>query len=68
MAARSPTMVTLHDTRFVECSWWNDGSTAVTWRSSASTIPAPVVERMARSLCWLNDQKDENTLATAEQF
>ena len=22
---RSPTMVTLHDTRFVECRWWNDG-------------------------------------------
>ena len=21
---RSPTMVTLHDTRFVECPWWND--------------------------------------------
>ena len=22
---RSPTMVTFHDTRFVECRWWNDG-------------------------------------------
>ena len=22
---RSPTMVTLHDTRFVECRWWSDG-------------------------------------------
>ena len=22
---RSPTMVTHHDTRFVECRWWNDG-------------------------------------------
>ena len=22
---RSPTMVTLDDTRFVECRWWNDG-------------------------------------------
>ena len=22
---RSPTMVTLHDTGFVECRWWNDG-------------------------------------------
>ena len=22
---RSPTMVTLHGTRFVECRWWNDG-------------------------------------------
>ena len=43
---RSPTMVTLHDTRFVECRWWNDGwtvKTVVTWRSSASMIPAPGV-------------------------
>ena len=24
---RSSTMVTLHDTRFVECRWWNDGWT-----------------------------------------
>ena len=41
---RSPTMVTLQDTRFVECRWWNDGwtvKTVVTWRSSASMIPAP---------------------------
>ena len=41
---RSPTMVTLHDTRFDECRWWNDGwtvKTVVTWRSSASMIPAP---------------------------
>ena len=41
---RSPTMVTLPDTRFVECRWWNDGwtvKTVVTWRSSASMIPAP---------------------------
>ena len=44
VTARSPTMVTLHDTRFVECRWWNDGwtvKTVVTWRSSASMIPAP---------------------------
>ena len=27
MTARSPTMVTLRDTRFVECRWWNDGWT-----------------------------------------
>ena len=42
---RSPTMVMLHDTRFVECRWWNDGwsvKTVVTWRSSASTIPTLV--------------------------
>ena len=47
VTARSPTMVTLQDTRFVECRWWNDGwtvKTAVTWRSSASMIPAPGVE------------------------
>ena len=46
VTARSPTMVTLHDTRFVECRWWNDGwtvKTVVTWRSSASMIPAPVL-------------------------
>ena len=41
---RSPTIVTLHDTWFVERRWWNDGwtvKTVVTWRSSASMIPAP---------------------------
>ena len=41
---RSPTMVTLPDSRFFECRWWNDGwtvKTVVTWRSSASMIPAP---------------------------
>ena len=27
---RSATMVTLHDTRFVECRWWNDGWTVKT--------------------------------------
>ena len=27
---RSPTMVTLYDSRFVECRWWNDGWTVVT--------------------------------------
>ena len=43
---RSPTMVTLNDIRFVECRWWNDGwtvKTVVTWRPSASMIPAPGV-------------------------
>ena len=43
---RSPTMITLHGTRFVECRWWNDGwtlKTVVTWRSSASMVPAPEV-------------------------
>ena len=41
---RSPTMVRLHDTRFVECRWWNDGwivKPVVAWRSSASRTPAP---------------------------
>ena len=49
MTARSPTMVTLHDTRFVECRWWNDGwtvKTVVTRRSSASMIAAPGVDRL----------------------
>ena len=44
VTARSLTMVTLHDTRFVECRWWNDGwtvKTVVTRRSPASMIPAP---------------------------
>ena len=27
---RSPTMVTLHDTRFIECRWWNEGWTVKT--------------------------------------
>ena len=43
VTARSPTIVTLRDTRFIECRWWNDGWTVVTWRSSASMIPAPDV-------------------------
>ena len=41
VTARSPTMVALHDTWFVECRWWNDGwtvKTVVTWQSSASMI------------------------------
>ena len=44
----SPTMETLHDSRFVECRWWNDGwtvKTVVTSRSSASMMPAPVYTR-----------------------
>ena len=45
---RSTTMAMLHDTRFVECQWWNDGwtvKTVVTWRSSAAMTPAPGVIR-----------------------
>ena len=40
----SPTMVTLHDTKFVECRWWNGSwtvKTVITWQSSASMILAP---------------------------
>ena len=40
---RSLTMVTLYDTRFAECRWWNDSwtvKTVVTWPLSASMIPA----------------------------
>ena len=51
---RLPTMVTLHDTRFVECRWWNDGwtvKTVVTWRSLASMIPAPGL-LSSRSELW----------------
>ena len=44
VTAHSLTMVTLHDTQFVECRWWNDSwavKTVVTWRSSVSMIWAP---------------------------
>ena len=49
VTAVSPTMVTLHDTRFVECRCWNDGwtvKTIVTWRSTASMISAPGLLRV----------------------
>ena len=36
ISARSPTMVTLHDTRFVECRWWNGGWTVKTVSLSLS--------------------------------
>ena len=60
---RSPTMVTLHDTRFVECRWWDDGwtvKTVVVWRPSTSMIPAP--EDKHGSMCnkhalWLRNRK-----------
>ena len=44
VAARSPTLVTLCDTRFVRYRWWNDGwtvKTVITWQLLASIIPAP---------------------------
>ena len=65
MTARSPTMVMLYDTRFVECRWWSDGwtvKTVVTSRSSASMIPAPdvVVAPIPRTAmtvcCWTSQQ------------
>ena len=52
----SLTMATLLDTQFVECQWWNDGwtvKTVVTWRSSASMIPAPG----HHCTCWTCDLK-----------
>ena len=52
---RSPTMVTLHDTGFVECRMWNDGWTAktvITCRSSASTTSA-VCTRAELQTRWL---------------
>ena len=60
VTARSSTMVTLHDIRFVECRWWNNGLTVkpvVTWRSSASMIPTPglsVSRRHTRGRLALN--------------
>ena len=39
---RLPMMVTLHDTWFLNCWWWNDGwtvKTVVTWQSSDTMIP-----------------------------
>ena len=50
---RSPTKVTLHDTRFVECRWWNDGWTAKSvdiGRSLASMMPAPDLSTFRKSL------------------
>ena len=52
---RSPMMVTLHDTWFVKCWWWNDSwtvKTVVTWRSSASMIPAPDHPLCPQLLSW----------------
>ena len=60
---RSTTMLTLHDTGFVEYRWWNDGwtvKTVVTWRSSASMIPAPGFDSRLRrgSLSWPSHTSD----------
>ena len=52
VTARSPTMVALHEAQFVKCRWWNDGwtvKTVITWRSSASMIPAPGAETQPTS-------------------
>ena len=64
VTARSPTMVTLHDNRFVECRWWIDGwtvKTVVPWRSSAFMILAPGAQGSVLGLvglvlvncCWV---------------
>ena len=60
---RLPTMVTLYDSRFVECRWWNDGwtvKTVVTWRSSASMIPAPGLQ-FSRWTPWPLGQQGDLT-------
>ena len=71
VTARSPTMVMLHDTRFVECRWCNDGwtvKTVVTWRSSASMIPAPGRKRVVSGLNYpsfaLSSQGHRNSALT----
>ena len=59
---RSPMMVTLHDTGFVECRWWNDGwtvKTVVTWLSSASMMLAPGLKS---SLSFLQNSPSTKTL------
>ena len=71
---RSPTMVTLHATRFVECRWWNDGwtvKTVVTWRSSTvvglhDTDPSSTGSRFrcptsAREACCSNPGRGRNS-------
>ena len=58
---RSPTIVTCHDTGFVECRWWNEGwtvKTVVTWRSSASMIPDP---RLRFRLCLGSFSRSSHT-------
>ena len=49
---RSPTMVTLHDTRFVECRRWNDGWTVKTNHLTVVGLhdTDPSIERKALSL------------------
>ena len=47
---RSPMLVTLHDTRFIECRWWSDSwtvKTVVTWWLSTSMIPAPGLHELS---------------------
>ena len=49
---RSPTMITLHDTRFVECRWWNDGWTVKT----APPPPPPPPPDVCR---WVNHHQSK---------
>ena len=61
MTARSLTMLTLHDTGFGACRWWNDGwtlKTVVTLRSSASMIPAAAVAVVV-VVVVVDEEKDE---------
>ena len=62
MTARPPTMVTLHDTGFLECRWWNEGWTVKTRQLTVvglhdtgvrRTDPpkTPEVNRHIRSAC-----------------
>ena len=39
MTTRLPKMVMFHDTRFVECRWWNDGWTVKTVVTGGSSAP-----------------------------
>ena len=58
---RSPTMVTLHDNRFAEYRWWNDGWTVksvVIWQSSAPVIPASDHRVDHMVISWLCRPKD----------
>ena len=54
MTARSPTMVTQHDTRFVECRWWNDGWTVKTVVSLHDTGPGKQTDPKDTSLVARN--------------
>ena len=70
LTACSPMMVTLHDTWFVECGWWNDGRTVKTvmaWGLSASMILATGVCQMVVTLVageWRWDWEEQRWYRT----